>query len=238
MKASKLLLLALIVGLIAAFFILGFDDYLNLAFLKGKKAEIDAYYSSYPLKTALIFFATYVLFTSLSLPAAGILTLTGGAIFGLLVGSIIVSIASTVGATLAFLASRYMFRDIIQDRFADKLKMVNDGVEKDGALYLFTMRLVPIFPFFMINLVMALTPIRTFTFAAVSWVGMLAATLVFVNAGTQLAKIEEASDILSPQLLASFVLLGLFPLITKKTMDLIRGKKALVASPDEHDNGI
>ena len=234
MKTGKILLLLSIVGLIAGFFLLGFDDYLNLGYLKEKQAEIDSYYSANPFKSALLFFFTYVLFTGLSLPAAGVLTLAGGAIFGFVIGSVLVSIASTVGATLAFLASRYLFRDAIQQRFSDKLKVINDGVEKDGALYLFTMRLVPIFPFFMINLVMALTPIRTLTFAMVSWVGMIAATLVFVNAGTQLAKIEQASDILSPQLIASFVLLGVFPLVTKKTMDFFRGRK-LATEGEQND---
>ncbi len=229
MKPGKILLLLLIIGLIAAFFLLGFDDYLNLAFLKEKQAEFNAYYQANQFQTALIFFCTYVLFTALSLPAAGILTLASGAIFGFVIGSVLASAASTVGATLAFLAARYLFRDTIQQRFSDKLKIINEGIEKDGAFYLFTLRLVVIFPFFMINLVMALTPIRTTTFAAVSWVGMLAATMVFVNAGTQLAKITDVGDILSFPLLASFALLGLFPLITKKTVDFVRSRKLATA---------
>ena len=225
MKTGKILLLLLIVGLVAAFFLLGFDDYLNLAFLKEKQAEFNAYNQANQVQTALIFFCTYVLFTALSLPAAGILTLASGAIFGFVIGSVLASAASTVGATLAFLAARYLFRDTIQQRFSEKLKIINEGIEKDGAFYLFTLRLVVIFPFFMINLVMALTPIRTLTFAAVSWAGMLAATMVFVNAGTQLAKIEDVGDILSFPLLASFALLGLFPLITKKSLDFVRERK-------------
>ena len=173
----------------------------------------------------LIFFLTYVLVTGLSLPAASILTLAGGAVFGVLIGTVLVSFASTIGATLAFLASRFLFRDFIQNRFADKLQIINQGIEKDGAFYLFTLRLVPVFPFFIINLVMGLTPIRTLTFALVSQIGMLAATIVYVNAGTQLAKVNGLGDILSPQLIASFVLLGVFPLITKKSVDLFRSRR-------------
>ena len=225
MKPGKVILIILIVTLVGAFFVFDVGQYFNLAYIKAKQADIDNFYLDNPLQTILLFFFIYVLFTGLSLPAAGILTIAGGAIFGVIVGTIIVSIASTIGATLAFLASRYLFRDFIQDRFADRLILINDGIRKDGALYLFTMRLVPAFPFFVINLVMGLTPMRTLTFALVSQVGMLAATVVFVNAGTQLARINSPGDILSPQLIGSFVLLGLFPLIAKKTVELIRQRR-------------
>ncbi len=225
MNKSKIFLLLLIISLIVSFFAFDLGQYFNLAFLKARQADIDSYYLSHPIQTALIFFITYVIFTGLSLPAASILTLAGGAIFGVLAGTILVSFASTLGATLAFLASRFLFRDAIQSRFSDKLGIINQGVEKDGGFYLFTMRLVPVFPFFVVNLVMGLTPIRTTTFALVSQAGMLAATIVFVNAGTQLAKIESPADILSPQLIASFVLLGVFPLIAKKSVELIRSNK-------------
>ena len=225
MKPGKIILLVALLGLIASFFIFDLGQYFNLAFLKARQAEIEGYYVNNPTKTILLFFFTYVLVTGLSLPAASIVTLAGGAIFGVLIVTILVSFASTIGATLAFMASRYLFRDFVQDRFANNLKVINQGIEKDGALYLFTLRLVPVFPFFIINLVMGLTPIRTLTYALVSQVGMLPATIVFVNAGTQLAKIEEAGDILSPQLLASFILLGIFPLIAKKSVDLIRSRK-------------
>lgn len=226
MNRSKIALLVVILGLIISFFIFDLGQYFNLAFLKARQTDIDNYYLSNPLETTLIFFSVYVLFTGLSLPAAGILTLAGGAIFGVWLGTILVSFASVIGATLAFLASRFLFRDFIQNRFADKLKVINQGIEKDGAFYLFTMRLVPVFPFFIINLVMGLTPIKTITFALVSQVGMLAATIVFVNAGTQLAKIETAADILSPQLIASFVLLGVFPLAAKKLIELVRSRRS------------
>ena len=225
MKRSKIALLVVILGLIISFFIFDLGQYFNLAFLKARQTDIDNYYLSNPLETTLIFFSVYVLFTGLSLPAAGILTLAGGAIFGVWLGTILVSFASVIGATLAFLASRFLFRDFIQNRFADKLKVINQGIEKDGAFYLFTMRLIPIFPFFIINLVMGLTPIKTITFALVSQIGMLAATIVYVNAGTQLAKIETASDILSPELIASFVLLGVFPLAAKKLIELVRARR-------------
>ena len=225
MKPGKIILIVIIISLIVSFFIFDVGQYISLAFLKAKQTDIENYYVINPVKTALLFFAVYVFTTGLSLPAAGILTLAGGAIFGVLFGTVLVSFASTIGATLAFLASRFLFRDFIQNRFTDKLKVINQGIEKDGAFYLFTLRLVPVFPFFIINLVMGLTPIRTLTFALVSQIGMLAATIVFVNAGTQLAKINELGDILSPKLIASFILLGLFPLIAKKSVDLFRSHR-------------
>jgi uncharacterized membrane protein YdjX (TVP38/TMEM64 family) len=235
MKPGKIALVLVIIGLILAFFAFDLGQYFNLAFLKARQAEINSFYLSNPLQTTLIFFATYVLFTGLSLPAASILTLAGGAIFGVLIGTILVSFASVMGATLAFLASRFLFRDFIQNRFADKLALINQGIEKDGAFYLFTLRLVPVFPFFIINLVMGLTPIKTITFALVSQIGMLAATIVYVNAGTQLAKIETAGDILSPQLIASFVLLGIFPLATKKLIDFFRSRNKPLEETDSND---
>jgi uncharacterized membrane protein YdjX (TVP38/TMEM64 family) len=214
MKPGKIALIVIIIALIFSFFIFDLGQYLNLAFLKARQSDIEYFYVNNPLKTALLFFIIYVFVTGLSLPAASILTLAGGAIFGVLLGTILVSFASTLGATLAFLASRFLFKDFVQERFAEKLRVINQGIEKDGAFYLFV-----------VNLVMGLTPIRTLTFAFVSQIGMLAATIVFVNAGTQLARITEPRDILSPQLIGSFVLLGLFPLIAKKSIDLYRSRK-------------
>ena len=225
MKSGKIILIVAIIGLIASFFIFDLGQYFNLAFLKARQGDIEVYYANNPIQTVLIFFLTYVLVTGLSLPAASILTLASGAVFGVLIGTVLVSFASTIGATLAFLASRFLFRDFIQNRFADKLQVINQGIEKDGAFYLFTLRLVPAFPFFIINLVMGLTPIRTLTYALVSQIGMLAATIVYVNAGTQLAKVNKIGDILSPQLIASFILLGVFPLIAKKSVDLFRSRR-------------
>jgi uncharacterized membrane protein YdjX (TVP38/TMEM64 family) len=233
MKAKKIILILVITVLIAGFFIFDIGQYTNLEFLKARQTDIESYYAAHPVNTVLIFFLTYVFFTGLSLPAASILTLAGGAIFGLFVGTVLVSFASTLGATLAFLASRFLFKDFVQKHFGDKLEVINQGVEKDGAFYLFTMRLVPIFPFFIVNIVMGLTPIRTLTYAMVSQIGMLTATIVFVNAGTQLAKVNEVSDILSLPLIASFILLGLFPLITKKTLDFFRSSTKTNVNEDD-----
>ena len=163
--------------------------------------------------------------TGLSLPGAAIMTLVGGAIFGLLWGTVIVSFASAIGATLAFLASRYLFRDAIQAKFGDKLGAINRGVEKEGAFYLFALRLVPAFPFFVINLVMGLTPMKTWTYYWVSQLGMLAGTIVYVNAGTQIARIESLAGLVSPGLIGSFVLLGVFPLIAKRVVDWLKARK-------------
>jgi uncharacterized membrane protein YdjX (TVP38/TMEM64 family) len=154
------------------------------------------------------------------------MTLVGGGVFGLLIGTLVVSFASTIGATLAFLVSRFLLRDYVQHKFGERLRAINRGIEKEGAFYLFTLRLIPIFPFFVINLVMGLTPLKTWQFFFVSQIGMLAGTIVYVNAGSQLASIDTVSDILSPSLLLSFALLGLFPLIAKKLVELLKARKA------------
>jgi pyruvate/2-oxoglutarate dehydrogenase complex dihydrolipoamide dehydrogenase (E3) component/uncharacterized membrane protein YdjX (TVP38/TMEM64 family) len=220
-----------IVALIVAFFAFDLAQYFTLDFFKSKQADIDAYYAANPGQTALVYFLIYVAVTGLSLPGAAIMTLAGGAIFGLLWGTVIVSFASTIGATLAFLVSRFLLRDLIQEKFGKSLKAVNRGIEKDGVFYLFTLRLVPAFPFFVINLVMGLTPIRTVTFFIVSQVGMFAGTIVYVNAGTQLAQIESLKGIFSPGLIASFTLLGIFPLIAKKVVDVVKAQKVLKDFP-------
>lgn len=221
----KIALISLIALLVFIFFYFGFHEYANLEFLKTQQATIAKYNVSYPLYAALIFFITYIAVTGLSLPGAAIMTLAGGAIFGLLKGTLLVSFASTIGATLAFLASRYLFRKSLQQRFATRLQVINHGIEKDGAFYLFTLRLVPAFPFFIINIVMGLTPIKTLTFFLVSQIGMLAGTIVYVNAGTQLAQISTLKDIFSPELIISFTLLGVFPLIAKKSIDFIQYRR-------------
>ncbi len=225
---KKHVLLALVVLVAAVLLYLSVSGKLDLRqfdlqYLKAQQASIDAYFQHNPMLTAAIYFVVYVAVTALSLPGAAVMTLAGGAIFGLLWGTLLVSFASTTGATLAFLVSRFLLRDVIQQRFGDRLKAVNDGIKKDGAFYLFTLRLVPAFPFFVINLVMGLTPLATRTFYWVSQLGMLAGTLVYVNAGTQLARIESLNDILSPGLIASFTLLGIFPLIARK---IVAGVKA------------
>ena len=167
----------------------------------------------------------YVLVTALFLPGAAVMTLAGGALFGFWPALLVVSFASTIGATLALLVSRFLLRDWVQGRFGDRLKAINAGIEAEGAFYLFSLRLVPIFPFFLINLAMGLTPLRSATFYWISQLGMLPGTAVYVNAGTQLGQIESAAGILSPQILLSFALLGLFPLAAKKILALLKARQ-------------
>jgi len=208
--------------LVALFFFFDLGQYISLESLKERQAQLDAYNQQNPWLLAAGFFVVYVIMAGLSLPGAVIFTLAGGAIFGLAKGLLLVSFASSIGATFAFLAARYLFRDAIQKKFGDKLTAINDNIEKDGAFYLFTIRLVPVFPFFLVNLVMGLTKIKTGVFYLVSQLGMLAGTAVFVNAGTQLAQIDSLAGILSPKLIASFVLLGVFPLIAKKLVNVLK----------------
>jgi pyruvate/2-oxoglutarate dehydrogenase complex dihydrolipoamide dehydrogenase (E3) component/uncharacterized membrane protein YdjX (TVP38/TMEM64 family) len=221
---SRLALALVIVALVAAFFAAGGQRYLNFETIKAQQGAVLNYYASHAWQTALGFFLVYVAVTGLSLPGATLMTLIAGAIFGLLWGTVIVSFASSIGATLAFLASRFLLRDWVQQRFGRSLRAVNEGVARDGAFYLFTLRLIPAVPFFVINLALGLTPIRAVTFYWVSQIGMLAGTIVYVNAGTQLAAIESPAGILSPGLLGAFVLLGLFPLLAKKALDIVRAR--------------
>ena len=231
MSKSRLFVLLLIVALIGAFFVFDLGRYVSLEFFKSQQASIAAWYAENPLKTIAGFFLIYVAVTGLSLPGAAVLTLVAGALFGLLVGTVVVSFASSIGATLAFLSSRFLLRDWVQRSFGDRLKPINDGIQKDGTFYLFTLRLVPAFPFFVINLLMGLTPLPARTFYWVSQIGMLAGTLVYVNAGTQLAKIESLRGILSPGLILSFTLLGLFPLIARKIVDAVKARKVYARWP-------
>jgi pyruvate/2-oxoglutarate dehydrogenase complex dihydrolipoamide dehydrogenase (E3) component/uncharacterized membrane protein YdjX (TVP38/TMEM64 family) len=219
-----LLLIALAVG-IGAFFFFDLGQYLSLEYLKQSQARFDALYASQPLQVALVYFLIYVAATALSLPGATIITLAGGAIFGLFWGTLIVSFASSIGATLAFLVSRFVLRSSIESKFGNRLAEINKGIQKDGAFYLFTLRLIPVVPFFVINLVMGLTQMKARTFYWVSQLGMFAGTLVYVNAGTQLGKLESLKGILSPGLLGSFVLLGLFPLIARKIVEAVQKRK-------------
>jgi len=222
---KRALLVTLMLALIVSFFAFDLQRFLTLEALKQSQHDFAALNAQSPWQIGGIFFAVYVVVTALSLPGAAIMTLAAGALFGLAEGLLLVSFASSIGATLAFLASRFVFRDSVQRRFGDRLKAVNEGVEKDGALYLFTLRLVPVFPFFLINLLMGLTPMRTGTFYWVSQVGMLAGTLVFVNAGTQLGQLQNLSGIISPGLIFSFALLGIFPLIAKKFISWIQARR-------------
>lgn len=219
-----LLLIALALG-IGAFFFFDLGRFLSLDYLKQSQASFTELYASQPLKVAGAYFLIYVAATALSLPGAAIITLAGGAIFGLFWGTVIVSFASSIGATLAFLVSRFVLRSTVEDKFGKRLGEINRGVEKDGAFYLFTLRLIPVVPFFVINLLMGLTKMKALTFYWVSQVGMLAGTLVYVNAGTQLAQIESLKGILSPGLIGSFVLLGIFPLIARKIVEAVKKRK-------------
>lgn len=232
MTSSRILLAIVVTALIVFFFTLDLGQYLSLDYLKAQQAALIAYRDSNPIQTAAVFFLLYVLVTALSVPGATVMTLGIGAVFGLAWGTLLVSFASTIGATLAFLIARFLLRDFVQQRYSEKLVKINQGVEHDGAFYLFGLRLVPLFPFFVINLAMGLTPIRTWTYYWVSQIGMLAGTLVYVNAGTQLGKLESLSGILSPQLFLSFALLGFFPLLAKKLMALLKERRAR-AVPEE-----
>ena len=225
MSKKKLIIATLLIALIAAYFVFDLGRYLSLEYIKSQQGDFAALYDERPLLVAGLFFIVYVAVTALSLPGAAIMTLAAGAIFGLVAGTVIVSFASSIGATLAFLASRYVLRDSVQRRFASRLADINKGLDKEGAFYLFTLRLVPLIPFFVINLMMGLTRMKAATFYWVSQLGMLAGTIVYVNAGTQLAKIESLRGILSPGLIASFVLLGVFPLIAKKVVEAIKKRK-------------
>ena len=225
MSRNRLVLVAAVVALVVVYFVFDLGRFFSLEYVKQRQADFSALYGEHPWAVTGAFFALYVAVTGLSLPGAAILTLVAGAIFGLLAGTVIVSFASSIGATLAFLVSRYVLRDSIQAKFGARLVDINKGIEKDGAFYLFTLRLVPLIPFFVINLVMGLTRMKTGVFYLASQIGMLAGTIVYVNAGTQLARIESLRGILSPGLLGSFILLGLFPLIAKKIVDLIQGRK-------------
>ena len=221
-KLSLLLLAAIGVGL---FFFYDLNQLLTLDGLKGSMAQFDQYKAQSPFLVIGGFFLRYILVTALSLPGAAILTLAAGALFGLAQGLLVASFASSIGATLAFLVSRYLLRDTIKKRFPERLAAIDNGVEKEGAFYLFTLRLVPVFPFFLINLLMGLTAIKSWTFYWVSQIGMLAGTFVFVNAGTQLAQIDSLSGILSLDLILSFALLGVFPLIAKSLINAIKKRR-------------
>jgi pyruvate/2-oxoglutarate dehydrogenase complex dihydrolipoamide dehydrogenase (E3) component/uncharacterized membrane protein YdjX (TVP38/TMEM64 family) len=227
----RLLVAAALVLGIAAFFALGGHRYLTFEGIKAQLDSVQAWHASNPWRAALAFFAVYVAVTGLSLPGAALMTLVAGAIFGLAWGSVLVSFASSLGATLAFLASRFVLRDWVQGRFGAHLRGLNDGVAKEGAFYLFTLRLIPAVPFFVINLAMALTPMRTWTFYWVSQIGMLAGTVVFVNAGKQLAAIDSPAGILSPGLVGAFVLLGLFPLGAKRFIEFLKTRKLYARWP-------
>jgi pyruvate/2-oxoglutarate dehydrogenase complex dihydrolipoamide dehydrogenase (E3) component/uncharacterized membrane protein YdjX (TVP38/TMEM64 family) len=222
---GRLTVLLLIAAAIGVFFAAGWHRYLSFENLKAQQAALQNWRAAHPFGAAAAFFAAYVAMTGLSIPGAVLLTLLGGALFGLLWGTILVSFAASIGATLAFLASRFVLRDWVQAKYAAQLQAVNRGVEKDGGFYLFSLRLIPAVPFFVINLAMGLTPMRARTFYWVSQLGMLAGTLIYVYAGTQLGRIDSLDDVLSWQLACAFLLLGLFPLIAKKVVDAYKARR-------------
>lgn len=221
------LILSALIILVAIVFTFDLQQYLTLDYLKGQQEAFTRFYEENAFLTLAVYFGLYVLVTALSLPGAAVMTLAGGGMFGLATGMVIVSFASTIGATLAFLASRYLLRDFVQQKFSDKLEVINRGIEREGEFYLFTLRLIPVFPFFLINLVMGLTPIRTLKYFLVSQLGMLPGTVVYVFAGTQLAQVESLRGILSPGMIGALVALGLFPLVTKKVLEQVNRRKAL-----------
>ena len=222
---GQLLILLAIIAVFVAFKASGLGHYFTLEELKNQEASLHQYYEAHPAGFIGAYLGIYILSTALSLPGATVLTLAGGALFGFWLGTLLVSFASTMGATGAFLVSRILLRDFVQKKFGEKLSTINQGVSREGAFYLFTLRLVPVFPFFLINLVMGLTPIRTLTFFFVSQIGMLAGTAAYVNAGTQLSHLESLRGILSPGLLVSFAVIGLLPLISKQIIALAKARK-------------
>lgn len=222
MSKTKLgLLISLLLAIIAIIWWLP-PDLLTLDNLKARQADIELYRSKHPALAVFLFCSIYIVFTALSIPGAVFLTLIAGAIFGLLYGTIWVSISSTIGATLAFLISRFFFQQAVKQKFGDRLNNIEANLKKDGAFYLFSMRLVPAIPFFVINLVMGLTPIKISQYILASWLGMLPGTAVYVNAGTQLSKLDSLSGILSPPIIISFLLLASFPYIARKLLSILK----------------
>ena len=225
---KKAILIVIIIGAIAAFRVFHLGDYLTLSYLREARNSFAGLYAERPVLVIVIYVVVYIVVTSLSLPGAAVMTLAGGAFLGLFTGTIAVSFASTAGATIACFVSRFILRDWVQSKFGDKLIAVNEGIEREGAFYLFTLRLIPVFPFWLINLVMGLTKMPLKTFYWVSQAGMLPGTIVYVNAGRELAKVNSLSDILSPGLVLSFTALGLFPIAAKKLLAIYRAKKSKI----------
>jgi uncharacterized membrane protein YdjX (TVP38/TMEM64 family) len=221
MTKMRWLSAALMATSIVAFFALDLGGYLTLEYLQSQHAHIKAYYTAHPCVTALAFSLIYTLTAGLSLPGSSLLPLLAGSVFGLFWGTVLVSVASTIAATLEFLAARYLLRDAIQSRFSSNVRAFNIGIEKEGAYYIFALRLIPFAPFLIINLVMGLTPIKTLTYIGISLVGLLASSAVYVNIGTELGRLDSLSSLLSPSLIVSFTILGFFPLIAKKLLNLV-----------------
>ena len=225
MSLPKLLVLGAIAALVAAWFLLDAGRFLSLAYLQDAKDAAQGFVDAWPVGSRLGYFALYIAITAASLPGAAVLTLGGGAVFGLAWGMVLVSFASSIGATLAFLAARIVLGDWVQRRFGDELARVNEGFDRNGAFYLFSLRMTPLFPFFVVNLVMGLTRMRVLPYYLVSQAGMLAGTFVFVFAGTQIAQVSRVEDILSPGLIVALTLLGVFPILAKKLMEQLNERR-------------
>jgi uncharacterized membrane protein YdjX (TVP38/TMEM64 family) len=226
MKYTKIIVLILVAMAVAVYFALDLDQYLNLEFLKDRQQSFQEYCVQNPVQAIGAYVALYVLLTALSIPGATVATLAGGALFGLWFGTAIVLFAASIGATLAFLASRYLLQDWVRNHFRKQFDAVDERFKRDGVFYLFTLRLVPAFPFFVVNLLLGLTTMRTWTYYWVSLLGMLPGTVVRVNAGTGLAQIDRLDDIISWEIIGSFVLLAAFPLAVKKALDMFKRHKA------------
>ncbi|MBS3755330.1 MAG: TVP38/TMEM64 family protein [Desulfobacterales bacterium] len=221
---KKLAVIGVIGAIVVLFFALDLQQYMNLSYIKESRENFQALLAQYPVLVTSAFFIIYIGVTALSLPGAAVMTLAGGALFGFWIGLVIVSFASTIGATLACAVARYLFRGWTKEKMGAWYDKINAGIKKEGAFYLFTLRLIPAIPFFAINLGMALTEMRLWTFYWISQVGMLAGTAVYINAGNQLGQISKMGDILSPSLIISFVILGIFPLAVKKIVNFVRAK--------------
>jgi uncharacterized membrane protein YdjX (TVP38/TMEM64 family) len=223
---KKIIIVLIIAGCAAAFFVFDLNRFFTLSYIKESRDSFSAFYSGNRFLTISIYMLIYIAVTALSLPGAAVMTLAGGALFGFFIGLAAVSFASTIGATLACFVSRYLLRGWVEEKFGDRLSAINSGIEKEGAFYLFMLRLIPVFPFFIINLLMGLTRIKLVTFYWVSQLGMLAGTAVYVNAGKEIGKIDSLSGILSPGLIISFVILGIFPLAVKKIVNVVQAHRA------------
>lgn len=222
MSKTKILILVLVIAAVGGFVLFGPRHYLSLDFVQSQLDTIREYRSANPLVALLVYAAIYIVVTAASIPGALVLTLAGGAIFGFVTGTLVALTSATIGATIAFLFARYLFRDLVESRMGERLGAIRENFRREGALYLFSMRLVPVFPFFAVNLLMGLTPIRTLTYAVASFIGMAPGSMVFVNAGTQLARLDSVKGLLSPVMIASFTLLAVFPYVAKYLLRLIR----------------
>ncbi|MCW8327742.1 FAD-dependent oxidoreductase [Photobacterium sp. SDRW27] len=240
MDRKKLLLLGIIASLLGLWFAFDLGQYFTLEQAKAQQIALQGTISEQPLVSSFVYFIAYIVITALSLPGAAIMTLLGAALFGFWWSLLLVSFASTIGATLAFIFSRFILRDWVQSKFGHRLAPINAGIAKDGPIYLFTLRLIPVFPFFMVNLLMGLTPISTRMFYLVSQLGMLAGTMVYINAGTQLGEIETLSGIISAPVLVSLALLGVFPLFAKQAINLVNRRRAYAnwQRPEQFDQNM